>query len=132
MSATMHQQRVEALLEEIARRRAELQRRKTYGVRARALVAEKLELAHLLEVVLDQLASVVEYTEAFIAYQQGDELCVNNYRGALPREQAIGIRIPAAEAALYQEVVKTGRPVIIHDIEQGPDTYSALRRRRTA
>lgn len=50
-----HQQRVEALLSEIRRRTDELRRRSVYGVRPRALAAEKQELKHLRRQLTDQV-----------------------------------------------------------------------------
>lgn len=80
-----------------------------------------LELRRLLDLVLEQLASVVEYTDALIAYQEGDELHVNAYRGPLPLDWALSLRQPVARAPMYQAVRQHGGPVVVGNAQHEPE-----------
>jgi PAS domain S-box-containing protein len=86
-----------------------------------------LDLHRLLDLVLEQLATVVEYTEAFIAYEEGAELRVNAYRGSLPPEIALSIRQPLEHAPIYDAVRQRGGPVIISDVRHGSGLGRAYR-----
>ncbi|MBV9547667.1 MAG: GAF domain-containing protein [Chloroflexi bacterium] len=103
---------------------AERTRQLTALLHVSGALGRTLELQNLLDVVLDELSGVVEYTQAMIAYQEGDELCLKSYRGPLPREQALSLRVQVEQAPVYRAVRERRGQVIIADIEH--DTQLAL------
>jgi signal transduction histidine kinase len=70
------------------------------------------ELEPLLGLILDQLKAVVDYRAAAVFGLEGDDRVVLDYRGPLPREQALGFRSPLAEEPELQEVLRGGEPWI--------------------
>jgi signal transduction histidine kinase len=79
-------------------------------------VASTLDLSLLLELVLSQLKTVVDYTGAGIATLDGENFVFLDYQGPTPREAVINLHIPANLPSGYQEVVRTREAVIIPDI----------------
>src|SRR5712692_4783328 len=86
----------------------------------RLVPSSVLELEPLLGLILDQLKAVVDYHAAAVFGLQGDDRIVLDYRGPLPREQALGLRSPLAEEPELQEVLRGGEPWIATAI--GTDT----------
>jgi PAS domain S-box-containing protein len=78
-------------------------------------VASTLELAPLLGLILEQLKRVVDYTGAAIFTVEAEQVRVLDYRGPLPPDQMLGLRIPLAEAMGYQAVAHQNGPVIVDD-----------------
>ena len=79
-------------------------------------VNSTLELGSLLGVILDELGKVVAYSGAAVLLQQDAELAFLEYRGPLPREQVMALRLPLSEAPGYQVMLERRAPVIIDDI----------------
>jgi PAS domain S-box-containing protein len=79
-------------------------------------VASTLDLSLLLDLVLNQLKTVVEYTGAGIAQLEGDKFVFLNYQGPSARGNVLNLHIPANLPSGYQEVVRLREPVIIPDI----------------
>jgi signal transduction histidine kinase/PAS domain-containing protein len=80
-------------------------------------VAGTLELEPLLGQILQQLQTVVAYDSAAILRTgAGDHLSVQAYRGPLPAEQALNLRLPA-NRAYFQRVIQHQEPVIIPDVQ---------------
>jgi signal transduction histidine kinase len=79
-------------------------------------VNSTLELGPLLGVILDELGNVVEYSGAAVLLQQDAELAFLEYRGPLPREQVMALRLSLSEAPGYQVLLERRAPVIIDDI----------------
>jgi signal transduction histidine kinase len=79
-------------------------------------VASTLDLKPLLGLILAQLKTVVDYTGAAIFIVEGEHGRVLDYRGPLPSEQMLDLRIPLAQAAGYQAVLHHDGPVIIDDL----------------
>ena len=75
-------------------------------------VASTLELGPLLGLILEQLKGVVDYSAAAVLVLDGESLAVQEYRGELPREQALGLRFRLDEIPFYDEVLRTRVPVI--------------------
>jgi signal transduction histidine kinase len=79
-------------------------------------LASTLDLDHLLDLILDQLGSVVEYDAASIMTLEDDTLQIIAYRGPIAREEALRIAFSLDEARANQEVIQQGAPVIIADV----------------
>ena len=89
-----------------------------------------LELETLLEMVLDQLKTVVDYTGASIITLEKSDLIVRAYRNPIPGKNAQQVRFPLDEALVNREVILQQAPLVIEDI-QG-DTRLAQMFRQTA
>ena len=90
-----------------------------------------LELRPLLNLILDQLKTVVDYSGASIlTLETGEELAVRAYRGPIPREEALHLRFPLAEALVNRQVIERREPIVIPDVWE--DTALAHTFRQTA
>src|SRR5262249_31626084 len=90
----------------------------------RLVPSSVLELEPLLGVILDQLKAVVDYRAAAIFGLKDDDRVVLDYRGPVPREQALGFHSPLAEEPELQEVLHRGEPWIATAV--GTDTGRPL------
>ncbi|GIV98392.1 MAG: hypothetical protein KatS3mg057_3049 [Herpetosiphonaceae bacterium] len=84
-------------------------------------VSSTLDLKSLLKLILDQLGTLMEYSGASIMTLANDELALLDYRGPVPREEALRLRIPLEHARANRSVILEHRPVIIPDVQDdGP------------
>jgi signal transduction histidine kinase len=86
---------------------------------ARLVPGSTLELQPLLGLILDQLNTIVEYDAAAIILRDAaDEAVVFDYRGALPREQVIGLRVQTGSALgnVLDEVGRRREPMLVEDL----------------
>jgi signal transduction histidine kinase len=83
-----------------------------------------LQLQPLLNLVLDQLGMVVEYTGAGISVLEGAEMRIAAYRGPGSQVLALDTRLPSASAGPLWEWMRRGEPVIIQDVRA--DSHEAL------
>lgn len=90
-------------------------------------VASTLELGPLLELVLDQLKTLVDYDGASLLTLQGDELVVLCYRGPIPQQQALQGRFSLERSQLDQEIIRRQEPIIIDDIRADTPLARAFR-----
>ena len=74
-------------------------------------VASTLELEPLLSLILSELQKLVDYTGAAMMMSDGPDLVFLDYRGPMPREQVMQLRIPIRETAGYMNVVKRREPI---------------------
>jgi two-component system nitrate/nitrite sensor histidine kinase NarX len=79
-------------------------------------LASTLDLEPLLDLILDQLRSVIEYDAAAIMILDQEVLRILAYRGPIPREEALQIRFSLEEARANHEVIQKRQPVIVEDI----------------
>jgi signal transduction histidine kinase len=79
-------------------------------------VASTLELKPLLNLILNQIKGVVEYTAATILIRDGDELVIEDYLGPAPREVTLQVRYPVRSTGVDDIVLRQGEPVIIDDV----------------
>ncbi len=79
-------------------------------------VASTLELKPLLNLILNQIKGVVEYSAATILILDGDELVIVDYLGPAPREVILQIRYPVRSTGVDDIVLRQGEPVIIDDV----------------
>ena len=74
-----------------------------------------LELETLLEMVLDQLKTVVDYTGASILTLEKSDLIVRAYRGPIPKINAQQLRFSLDDATVNRDVIQQQAPLIIAD-----------------
>lgn len=90
-------------------------------------VSSTLELRPLLDLILDQIAGVVEYAGASISLIDGDESEIVAFRGRGSADIALGLRIPVDRMDPGPETWGSG-PLIIGDVRA--DTPDAIAYRR--
>lgn len=90
-------------------------------------LASTLDLEPLLDLILDQLGSVVRYDAASIMILNQDTLRIMAYRGPIAREEALQIRFSIQEARANREVIQKREPVIIEDIRGEGELAHAIR-----
>jgi GAF domain-containing protein len=78
-------------------------------------LASTIELEPQLGLILDQLASVVEYDGASIFKLEGNILTVVAYRGPIPQEIALTVQYPLELARVNKAVIENRSPIIIAD-----------------
>jgi PAS domain S-box-containing protein len=86
-------------------------------------VTTTLELQPLLELILDQLRTVVEYTGTAILALDGDVLVIAGQRGPLSDEVARQLRHPVSGLAPVWERLRSGEPIVIPDVRA--ETFEA-------
>lgn len=92
-------------------------------------VSSTLELEQLLGIILDQLRQVVDYTGCAIYLLENDTLTVLDYRGPVPRDDAMQYRLRLDESVGPADVVRTRQPLIISDLQNGTPLAQAFRER---
>lgn len=90
-------------------------------------LASTLDLEPLLDLILDQLGSVVEYDAASIMTLDQNVLKILAYRGPIPRVEALQIRFSTENAIANREVIQRRGPVIIEDIRGQSSLARAIR-----
>lgn len=93
-------------------------------------VSSTLELNPLLDLILDQLRSVVDYTGASVLTLKDGYLSVQAYRGPIPQEQVLALRFPLESAHVNRQVIEQRLPLVIADVLD--DTPLAQKFRLTA
>ena len=79
-------------------------------------ISSTLELDSLLEVVLDQLKTVVDYTGASVLTLSNDAVTVRAYRGPISQDDVLALRFLLDEAPANREVIDRCAPVRIPDV----------------
>jgi PAS domain S-box-containing protein len=79
-------------------------------------MSSTLEIDVLMGMLLDELRRLVDYTGCAIYLVENDDLCVLDYRGPLPRESMLQIRLPLDNAVGPSDVLARREPVIIGDL----------------
>jgi len=90
------------------------------------VVASNLELKPLLQVVLEQLQSVLRCTGATILVMDGDELIILDHRGPMAADAVATARFPGRWAAATAEL-RRGSPLVIDNIWSDGPTATAFR-----
>jgi two-component system nitrate/nitrite sensor histidine kinase NarX len=90
-------------------------------------LASTLDLEPLLDLILDQLRSVVGYDAASIMILDHDILKILAYRGPILREVAMQIKFSIHTARANHEVIQRREPVIIEDIRGEGTLARAIR-----
>jgi len=132
--------RLEEMSADAERRADELrQAHADLEVRAKELVT-MLDISHniastmltlpLLDVLLDQLKIMIDYTAAAVFTLQNDDVEVVAYRGPLRQDETLGIRASLKETPGLEQILECREPVIIDDLES--DVALARRMMATA
>jgi len=79
-------------------------------------VSSTLELDALLQMVLDQLKTMVEYNGASLMVVEEDRLRFLAYRGPIRNDEIERLRIPFDPTTVNFEIIRTGKPLIIPDL----------------
>ena len=118
--------RIEEMGAESARQAAELRHAHAQlSSRAREL-ATLLEISHsisstlqsqkLLEVILDQLKKMIDYSAAIVYWRDSDGITAVAYRGSLLEEKVVGLHIPIDFAPGFQLLLARREPIVVDDL----------------
>ena len=91
-------------------------------------VASTLELKPLLGLILDQLRTVVYYTDSSLLVFQGEDLVTVGYRGPVPQEQIMGTRFPPVRGrTMLEGPGHMTEPIVIDDVRSHTPLARAYR-----
>jgi PAS domain S-box-containing protein len=76
-----------------------------------------LEMAPLVELILDQLKQVVDYTGATVLILEGDELQAAGHRGPVPQNAISQCRVPLEEVEEFWATMLRREPLIVDDVK---------------
>ena len=79
-------------------------------------ISSTLDLEPLLNLILDQLKVVVDYTGATVLILEEGDLIVRAYRGPIPREEALHLRFSQDESSVNRQVIQQQAPLVIADV----------------
>jgi PAS domain S-box-containing protein len=118
----------ERAYQELERRVAERTRELTTLLDISKTVASTLELRPLLEVVLEQLRMILQYTGATIFIRENDEadLIILAHQGPLDPEHVSAARISAADASRCP-TLNQGAPIVLDDLRGDSPAVKAHR-----
>jgi PAS domain S-box-containing protein len=91
-------------------------------------VASTRELEPLLALILNELKKLIDYNGAAIFKLEGDDLVFLDYRGPMPREDVMKLRLPLNKAPDYIKVIMQRAPLIIRDLWEGSQGGSFYQR----
>ena len=86
-----------------------------------------LDTEPLLNLILDQLKSVVDYDGVSVTTLIDDVLIVTAFRGPVPPEQVVGWQVPVQDTGVSQAVIRQAEPIIIPDIRADTPRAGAFR-----
>jgi signal transduction histidine kinase len=89
-------------------------------------VVSTLELELLLNLILERLQDVVDYTGASVIIREGEELASRAHRGPVPPEETSRMRF-STEQNLLREVILNQKSVVISDVSNGTPLACDLR-----
>lgn len=90
-------------------------------------VASTLELESLLDLILDQLRTVVDYTESAIFILEDDELSLLTYQGPSRLQNALQMKLSQQELKAYPELFSLQKPVIIENTQDNSNLVQTFR-----
>lgn len=90
-------------------------------------IASTLELEPLLDLILDQFKTLVDYDGAAVLTMDGDTLTVLAYRGPIAQKEALALRFPGDQAGVNQLVIQQRQALIIPDIHDSAPLAQAFR-----
>lgn len=96
----------ELLEKRVAERTSEL----AYMLSLLKTLAGALELKPLLGIVFEQLQELTDYSAAFVAALEGNELTLLAVEGDLPEQIATGMQLACQERSIYQEIIDSRHP----------------------
>jgi PAS domain S-box-containing protein len=80
-------------------------------------LASTLELKPLMQIMLDQLCSVIDFDGAAVLLIEGDDLVTVEYQGPAPEEDVLSIRFSASISPGISRVIETRAPVMVSDLQ---------------
>jgi PAS domain S-box-containing protein len=86
-----------------------------------------LEMTPLVQLILDQLKRVVDYTGATILILEGEELRAAGHRGPVPPDVIAHIRIPLAEVEQFWTAMARREPLIVDDVRAATSQADSYR-----
>ncbi|MFO7538993.1 MAG: GAF domain-containing protein [Chloroflexota bacterium] len=81
-------------------------------------MASVLEHRPLLTIILNQLQTLVDYTEATISVRREDVYLILDYRGSFASERIVGLETKPAQAPLLFQMIEQGQSLLIADIAE--------------
>jgi signal transduction histidine kinase len=109
--------------EELERRVAERTRELATLLDLSAAISATLELREVLSLVLDRLRAVIDFSGATITVFEDEAQVILDYRGPLPRERLVGLRLPEGSppAEFRRDIARRRTPLIVGDLGgEGP------------
>ncbi len=79
-----------------------------------------LDLKELLELILEQLALVIDYDSSSIQLLDGDMLAVQAARGFEDMQDALQMRLPVDMSVPNYRVIIEKRPILVNDVDNEP------------
>ena len=92
-------------------------------------VASTLELAPVLELILDHLESLVGYTGASVLSLDKGQVTVLDYRGPTPRRQVAREAYAPEQRAIFAQIADMRAAVILDDVHSDSPLAAAIRER---
>ncbi len=83
-----------------------------------AAMTANLRSEELIASLLDQLKPVLTYDTATLLLRDGEKLRVVAARGFSDSEQRLGLTVPVEDSALFQEMIRTGQPILVGDTRE--------------
>ncbi len=96
-------------------------------VQVSSTINSTLDLDALLPMVLDQLQAVVAYDGASVLVLEDGYFHVIEYKGQIPREEALTLRFSVERAGVNRRVVETRKAIIIEDVRGDSELAAAFR-----
>jgi PAS domain S-box-containing protein len=92
-------------------------------------VASTLELEPLLGLILDQLRTVVDYSDSSLLVFEGEDLVTVGYRGPVPQDRIMGTRFPPGPGRkMLEGPGHMMEPILIDDVRSDAPLARAYRR----
>src|SRR5690606_18426302 len=102
--------------QELERQVEERTRELTTLLRISNDVASTLELAPLLDTILEQVKGIAEHVRSSIFLLEGDALVLNRSLAADPEGRQVALRLHLPEVQLLWDQIGKGKPVIVDDV----------------
>jgi PAS domain S-box-containing protein len=90
-----------------------------------AIISSNLKPDQLIESLLDQLQAILPYKTGTLWLRQGDHLVVRVARGFVDSDQRQGLSVAVEDSALLKEMIATGLPILVGDVNKDP-RFSSL------
>jgi HD-GYP domain-containing protein (c-di-GMP phosphodiesterase class II) len=79
-------------------------------------ITSTLDIRQVLDSILENLNRVVPFDSACVFLIEGDKVCLTAYKG-MPENRNTGRQLFPADHALFREITKTGKPLILEDAQ---------------
>ena len=85
---------------------------------AAASLTSSLRSDQLVNLLLDQLSSILPFDTATLWLRDKDRLMVASARGFSDAEQRLGLTVSVSDSALFKEMAQTGQPILVKDVRE--------------